>query len=106
MKKAQFVRKPENLTEVKEKVKKYGGEIETVEIKCNLNLVTNSWKRLTSNFFQKITHFENFGGVINGKTQVIQVTNTDTNESIFINPEGYDYARYVGIEWNDPRNKG
>ena len=68
MKKAQFVRKPENLTEVKEKVKKYGGEI--------------------------------------GKTQVIQVTNTDTNESIFINPEGYDYARYVGIEWNDPRNKG
>ena len=31
-------------------------------------------------------------------TDCVMVCNTDTDEKMFINTEGYDYARYVGLE--------
>ena len=32
-----------------------------------------------------------------GYVQVLQIINEKTNENIFVNTEGYDYARYVGV---------
>ena len=94
-----FYRKPSNLKELKNKLQKYGGSIEKVLITDVLKLNNKEWINFTNNFFQHNPSFENQGGINKlGLTNVIMVINTKTFERIFINSEGYNYARYVGIE--------
>ena len=95
--KVAFIRKPQDLKEVKNTVRKFSGSIESVEITHEVTLNNRYFNDLTNNFFQSIASFSGKGGVINGMTQAIKIVNHDTQEEIFINPEGYSYARYVGI---------
>ena len=88
-------RKPSNLEEVKEN--KFSSNTDCLVIKKKY--VTNKvYNNLISDFYQDCTIYEKIGGHNGTYAEVIQIINEDTKETYFVNTEGYNYARYVGIK--------
>ena len=88
-------RKPYNISEV---IKNTYGCLEICEIVKVKYVDNKEWDKITSDFYQPNTIYENIGGWGGGGyVQVLQIINEKTNENIFVNTEGYDYARYVGV---------
>ena len=89
-----FARKPQNLEEVISGC----NSLKKSKIEMVIELDDLEFNKLTDDFYNSNPVFENMGGSMNGITYVIKITNTKTNQVIYVNPEGYDYARYVGLE--------
>ena len=89
-----FARKPQNLEEVISGC----NSLKKSKIEMVIELDDLEFNKLTDDFYSSNPIFENMGGSMNGITYVIKITNTKTNQVIYVNPEGYDYARYVGLE--------
>ena len=97
--KINFVRKPVNLVDLQDSIQKSNNSIEKVKIIGVLKYGVKQWEKLTNNFYLENPYFSNKGGIDkDGYTNVIMIINTITKEKLFINPEGYSYARYVGLE--------
>ena len=86
-------RKPYNMEEVKQNEFSSNTECCVVKKKYVSNKV---YKNLVSDFYQDNDIYEKIGGGTD-YTRVIQIINEETQETYFVNTEGYNYARYVGI---------
>jgi hypothetical protein len=56
---------------------------------------------LLSDFFQPFEYFKNKGGYSEEGRHVIKVTDQESGLQLFVDPSGYNYARYVGIKVKD-----
>ena len=56
---------------------------------------------LLSDFFQPFEYFKNKGGYSEEGRHVIRVTDQESGLQLFVDPSGYNYARYVGIKVKD-----
>ena len=94
--KVRMERKPCHIGDVKV------GEFSTIEeciVVNDLEVANKEWKDIVNDFFKHNDIWENIGGSNEqDMTLVTRLTNKVTKEVIFVNTEGYDYARYVGIE--------
>jgi len=108
-----YYRKPCDLSTVK----KYTADEYTTAEKSIVEKVVllknENFESLTFDFFRNCDHIisDTLGNRIggfnrDGLVRCVCVVNKDTDEKIFINCEGYDYARYVGLSNSDIlRNK-
>tara|TARA_R100001163_G_C5067094_1_gene205970 strand:- start:1124 stop:1552 length:429 start_codon:yes stop_codon:yes gene_type:complete len=53
---------------------------------------------LLCDLFQPFNYFKDKGGYSDKGRHVIKITDKDTGLKLFVDPSGYNYARYVGIE--------
>ena len=93
-------RKPYNIEAVEKK--EYSTLEECIVIK-NIYVDDHEWKKVTGDFFEDWAMWDKIGGILdigNGLciTMVCRLVNEDTDECVYVNTEGYDYARYVGKE--------
>ena len=102
-----FVRKPSNMTDVLEGIaahKRYFDSAgENRYIAEEITLSEKEWKSLTNDFLRDrgwIAEFSAHDYPILGNDTMpcIRVTCKSDSRVLIIDPEGYDYARYVGIE--------
>lgn len=117
--------KNETLDEYKQLCENDGYNLEDVIIKKIIILNETGWNDITNTFLNDLTIWEEIGGyeyigndqtiinyegnfwelseekvqefMKNGLTPTVMVINEKTQETIFVNTEGYNYARYVGI---------
>lgn len=92
-------RKPYNIEAVEKK--EYSTLDECIVIK-NIHVDDSTWRQVTEDFYEDWAMWDKIGGSleINGAylTMVCKLINEDTGECVYVNTEGYDYARYVGLE--------
>ncbi len=92
-------RKPYNMKDVVEA--EFSTLDECIVVK-NIYVENAQWKKVTSDFYEDWAMWDKIGGSleINGTylTMVCKLINEDTGECVYVNTEGYDYARYVGLE--------
>jgi hypothetical protein len=76
--------------------------INTVEVVEDIKLSEKEYCNLTNNFLQNNDKmFSGKGGVNkDGIAKAIRIT-CPNRKTFFVNPEGYDYARYVGLSLSD-----
>ena len=106
MPKTIFVRKPENLAVVrsgmKESKRLFHSEGDKYYIAEDLELSNQEWERLTEGFLQDRFCFREFSRknypMTEEGTPCIRVTAPGSEIALIIDTQGYDYARYVGIE--------
>ena len=92
-----FTRKPCDINDIA----KNHGSLEYCKVEKNLLLTNKEYRELCKDFFKdNETLFEGIGGFSRdgSSTRVIRVINKQTRETLYINTEGYNYARYVGFE--------
>ena len=56
---------------------------------------------LLCDLFQPFNYFKNKGGYSEKGRHVIKITDKNTGLKLFVDPSGYNYARYVGIKVKD-----
>ena len=92
-------RKPYDINAVAKK--EYSALQECIVIK-NIYVDEDTWWKVTSDFYKDWAMWDKIGGSleINGTylTMVCKLINHDKGECVYVNTEGYDYARYVGLE--------
>ena len=92
-------RKPYDMNDV---VKAEYSTLDECIVVKNIYVDDYQWKKVTSDFFEDWAMWDKIGGSleINGTylTMVCKLINEDTGECVYVNTEGYDYARYVGLE--------
>lgn len=90
-----FARKPYSLEEAC-----FGGKPQQIEVASRAVMTASQYDAFTGNggFNQDRTWLEGYGGTRNGKTQVVEVS-APGRKTLYIDPEGGKYARYVGIAW-------
>ena len=88
-----FARKPVNLEAA---LLDHDREIEAARIEATQALTSAEYDAFTANFFATQSWLVDRGGWANGRTRVVEVT-APNRSTLYINPEGYGYARYVGI---------
>ena len=109
MPKTIFVRKPSNLVELKSGIEEYkrlfnskGSDYYVAE---ELQLSNQEWERLTESFLDDRYCFHQFSEKnlpdTEEGTPCIRVTCPSSEIALIIDTQGYDYARYVGIEEAD-----
>lgn len=99
-----FVRKPENLSDLKSIfAKRESHEYEIGKVTEAVTFTEKEYDDFTSDFFVKRDFLSGKGGADkNGVCQMIKIIAPD-RETLFVNPEGYDYARYVGMRVTLPQ---
>ncbi len=92
-----LVRKPTNLDEVKEVIKHGSGERVRAKVEEVKKLSTNEYDKLSQNFFAHTSWLDGKGGTALPENvwSVIEVQ-APGRKTLYIDPEGFDYARYVG----------
>lgn len=74
--------------------------LERVIVKKTITVDNEKWIYLTRDFYEEHPEWEQIGGneKINDTDylQVVKLINSETGEAIYIDTEGYNYARYVG----------
>lgn len=95
-----FARKPVSLAEVKAVAENGSYRFERVQISETVNLSSQEYDVFTDGFLRDRSWLAGKGGAMNGVNQVIAVT-APQRTTLYVNPEGYDYARYVGIANNN-----
>ena len=91
-----LVRKAQNLKEVEKAIRK--GESNRVKavVDKSYKLSENEYDKFVYNFMVHTTYLSGEGGVdSDGTVHVVEITAPD-RKTIYVDPEGYDYARYVG----------
>lgn len=92
-----LVRKPLNMKEVEKAIRK--GEADRVKavVDKSYKLSENEYDKFVYNFMVHTTYLKGEGGVdSDGTVHVIEIT-APARKTIYVDPEGYDYARYVGF---------
>lgn len=93
-----YTRKPSCISDVKESPLGLDPlETAVVETKA---MSAEEYDAFTQDFFASHEWLDGKGGSINGVMQAIEITAPE-RESLYINPEGHSYARYVGIRIAD-----
>lgn len=91
-----FFRKPMSLKEIESGAFKDEGEMAEAEISETITLTTKDYDDFASNFMLARPWLDGKGGFRNRIRQVVKVAAPD-REDLFIDPSGYNYARYVGV---------
>lgn len=91
-----FFRKPMSLKEIESGAFNDEGEMAEAGISETITLTTPDYDDFASNFTLGRPWLDGKGGLKNRVRQVIKVTAPD-REDLFIDPSGYNYARYVGF---------
>jgi hypothetical protein len=86
--------KPLNLKEAKRKINKGLENVEEVRIVKQIELSNKNYDELIKNFFEPFFNSEE-GGYDGDTRLVVEITSAD-RESILVDPEGFEYCRYVG----------
>jgi hypothetical protein len=94
-----FVRKPENLSNLKSIfAKRESHEYEISIVKETVTFTEKEYDDFTSDFFVNRDFLSGKGGSCKkGFYQTIKIIAPD-RETLFVNPEGHGYARYVGFQ--------
>ncbi len=91
-----FARKPGSLQEMKAEINSPGCEIATCEIAETVTLTTEAYDMFTRLIYKDWPWLDGRGGDRNGIRQVVAITAPE-RETLYANPEGYSYARYIGL---------
>ena len=91
-----FTRKPYNLSEVSK-----SGIATDCKVVETIKLDKDEFEDFTSDFYRESgVMFEGLrlGEMEDGLTRVLQIINSDNGNEIYVDTQGYVYARYVGYE--------
>lgn len=88
-----FTRKTDDITDAC-----FGGRPQPIEVQARREMTTAEYDGFTRSMQLSRSWLLGNGGLRDGKTLVIEVTAPE-RKTLYINPEGSNYARYVGIEW-------
>lgn len=91
-----YCRKAISLDEVKAHVAIHADEAEKTLITETRQLNTTEYDAFIDNLMASREWLAGKGGLKNGSYQAIEVT-APNRTTLYVNPEGYDYARYVGL---------
>ena len=108
MPKTIFARKPVNLNQLKSDVtdlkRLFNSQGDAYYVAEELQLSNQEWERLTEDFLADRPCFHQFSEknlpATEEGTPYIRVTAPGSEIALIIDTQGYDYARYVGIEEN------
>lgn len=92
-----FARKPANLQEVIAAVIPPATHTYEVEVQEHVALDNAEYEALVQNFLASRPWLKDKGGINGNLRRAIKVTSAG-KATLFIDPSGYDYARYVGLE--------
>ncbi len=95
-----FARKPESLAEVKAAAQSSAYHFERVHVAETIALTTAEYDDFTRNLLKDRSWLAGKGGGMNGSIQAVAVTAPERT-TLYVNPEGFSYARYVGINPNE-----
>lgn len=90
-----FARKPGSLQEMKAEVNSPGAEAAQCMVAETAELTAEEYDAFTRLIYKDWPWLEGRGGSRNGITQVVAIT-APGRETLYANPEGYSYARYIG----------
>tara|TARA_Y100000593_G_scaffold93587_1_gene189033 strand:+ start:394 stop:747 length:354 start_codon:yes stop_codon:yes gene_type:complete len=94
-----MTRKPGDIGGVLDDLKNNYFGWEEVKVVKEIAMSNEKFNDYVSDFFaDDEERLECIGGQVNGVTQVVRVYNMENNCSVYINTEGYEYARYVGLD--------
>lgn len=63
-----------------------------------IELSNNKFKKLTNNFFKERFERGEYGGWSGKYRKCIKYVNKDTGKEILVDPQGFDYCRYVAVK--------
>lgn len=91
-----LIRKPYNMKEVEDDIRKGHGDRVKAIVDKSYKLSANEYDKFVYNFMVHTTYLSGEGGVDpDGTVHVVEIT-APGKKTIYVDPEGYDYARYVG----------
>ena len=91
-----LIRKPQNMKEVEDDMRKGHGDRVKAIVDKSYKLSANEYDKFVYNFMVHTTYLSGEGGVdSDGTVHVVEIT-APGKKTIYVDPEGYDYARYVG----------
>ncbi len=96
-----FARKPGSLQEMMAEINSPSCEVATCGIAEIVELTTEEYDNFTRLIYKNWHWLEGKGGDLNGVRQVIAITAPE-RETLYTNPEGYSYARYIGMSTPQP----
>jgi hypothetical protein len=96
-----FARKVFSLDDLKEIVT-FGASNEPYIVAEEIEIGQKEWAEWTADFFEdKTAWFKGKGGIKKTELGVVRecvlIRNADSGEELLVDPQGYDYARYVGV---------
>jgi hypothetical protein len=91
-----FSRKPCSLDQVRADCRDPENFAHNVQVTETKELSTTDYDEFTQTFLANREWLSGKGGVRNGKWNVIEVI-AQERTTLYVNPEGYAYARYVGL---------
>ncbi|MBX9725731.1 MAG: hypothetical protein K2X09_00575 [Rickettsiales bacterium] len=92
-----YARKPTDLDEVKSSAKDRSGYAYDTAITETVALTTSEYDAFTRSFLRDYAWLTGKGGVVNKIHQAVAVTAPE-RLTLYVNPEGSSYGRYVGLE--------
>lgn len=94
---ARFTRKPESLHEVLSVCDDTSATIYKTAIIQTAEMNEIEYDRFVSNFFTNHEWLEGKGGMIGNIREALEIT-APNRTTLYVDPSGYAYARYVGVE--------
>ena len=91
-----FARKPSSIQEMKTEINSPGCEVARCEVAETASLTTEEYDTFTRLIYKNWDWLDGRGGDRNGICQVVAITAPE-RETLYANPEGYSYARYIGM---------
>ena len=95
-----FACKPECLAEVKAVAHSTAYNFERVHVAETVELTAAEYDTFARSLLKDCSWLAGKGGGMNGSIQAVAVTAPERT-TLYVNPEGYAYARYVGINPNE-----
>jgi len=96
-----FARKPSSLQEMMAEIDSRGCEVAKCQVAETVTLTTEEYDNFTRLIYKNWDWLDGKGGDRNGVRQVIAITAPE-RETLYANPEGYSYARYIGTRVEQP----
>jgi hypothetical protein len=91
-----FVRKPSSLESIDLEALNDAGDMEYAHVAETQEMTTEEYDEFAGDFFKSRPWLAGKGGSKKYLRQVIAVSAPD-RETLYIDPSGHDYARYVGL---------
>ena len=95
-----FVRKVDGVEELNDLLADGSGKHwvkSPVKVVAEQKLATADYDRFTEDFFVRQPWLDGKGGTLDDGTQLVVAVTAEKRQTLHIDPQGYDYARYVGI---------
>lgn len=92
-----FVRKPDSINEVKAALRSSEGRAYECQIEITAELSAEEYDAFTRLMYKNCDWLDGRGGFKNEFRQVVAVTAPE-RETLYVDPSGYSYARYVGLK--------